>query len=457
GRICAVSFDTTASPPVRTDREGTPLALLERFADTPNAMFVVWKDHTGLQEAEEITAAARQWHTDYTLYSGGSYSCEWAWAKMLHCLRCDASLRDYAASWIEHSDWIGGELTGNRAPGTVFRNRCAAGHKAMWNGAWGGLPPLDFWQSVDPLYSLFAGNMYETTHVNGTCIGVLTEKWLKRFGLKGPVKVGIGAIDCHIGAIGSGIGPGILVKVAGTSTCDIALMEGGSGGSIEGICGQVDGSVLPGYTGLEAGQSAFGDIYNWYAGLVSWNSEGCADSGAVLLRLSEEAAQLERNEGDVLAVDWFNGRRTPDADHRLRGAIAGLTIGTTAPEVFASLVEATVLGSRAITERLMREGVEIREIVATGGIAVKSPYVMQTMADVLGMPIRIAGSTEACALGAAVCAAVAAGIYPDIESAQRAMVPGDRKVYRPDSRRKAFYDRRYGMYRRLGGAVKEVF
>lgn len=458
-RIRGLSFDTTASTPVLTDHTGTPLALLPEFAEQPDAMFILWKDHTALAEADEINALSKRWKIDYTRYSGGSYSCEWVWAKMLHALRHTPELRTKACSWVEHCDWMAGLLAGDTRPETLVRSRCVAGHKAMWHESWGGLPSADFFEAVDPLYNLFRGHLYTQTSTSDKPAGQLSEAWARRLGLRPGIAIGTGAIDCHFGAVGAGIRPGTLVKVMGTSTCDIAVATYDEIGdkAVRGICGQVDGSVLPGLIGLEAGQAAFGDIYAWFRKMMAWPLEHLVPEGArfeakILDRLTEEAQQLPLTEEDPVALDWHNGRRTPDLNPRLRGAIEGLTLATSAPAIFKALVEATAFGSRAINERFREEGVPIDEIVAIGGITRKSPFVMQTMADIAGMKIRVPDSDQACALGAAMFAAVAAGIYPDIAAAQLAMKPGISDEYIPDSRRQAIYEKLYERYRRFGAA-----
>lgn len=456
-RIRGISFDTTASTPVLTDRQGTPLALLPQFAENPDAMFILWKDHTALAEADSLNDLAKHWETDYTRYCGGTYSCEWVWAKMLHCLRRDPSLREKTYSWVEHCDWICALLTGDTTPERIARSRCVAGHKAMWHEAWGGLPSFEFLKRVDPLLGIFEGHLYRETVTADTRIGGLCAEWAARLGLRPGIAVGMGAIDCHVGAVGAGIEPGILVKVMGTSTCDIGVgtYDEVGGKAIRGICGQVDGSVLPGHVGFEAGQAAFGDIYAWYRRLLAWPLHRIAQSDPqledrILIELTAEAERLPLTTEDPVALDWHNGRRTPDADPRARGAIDGLTLATSAPALFKALVEATAFGSRAINERLLEEGVAIDSVIAIGGIARKSPFVMRTMADVTGVPIRVTDSDQACALGAAMFAAAAAGIHPTIAAAQRAMSPGFSAEYRPDPARHAIYDRLYARYRKAG-------
>ena len=367
-------------------------------------------------------------------------------------------MRAAAYSWVEHCDWISALLVGDTTPETIARSRCVAGHKAMWHASWGGLPAPEFLETVDPLLGIFRGHLYSDTVTGDVCVGRLCGEWAARLGLKPGIAVGVGAIDCHVGAVGAGIVPGTLVKVMGTSTCDIVVGTYDEVGdrTVRGICGQVDGSVLPGYIGFEAGQAAFGDLYAWFRRVMAWPLRQIAGSDPqleerILGELTAEAERLPLTPDDPVALDWHNGRRTPDADPRVRGALDGLTLATSAPAIYKALVEATVFGSRAIDERMLEEGVPIDNILAIGGIARKSPFVMQTMADVIGVPIRVVASDQACALGAAMFAAVAAGLYGSVQEAQRAMCPGFSDEYLPDMERHAVYDRLYDRYLKLGG------
>ncbi len=454
--VRAIAFDTTCSTPVLTDINGTPLALLEEYKDNPNAMFILWKDHTAIDESDEINALAKKWKIDYTKYLGGAYSCEWVWAKVLHVLRKDTLIRKDAYAWIEHSDWMSALLTSNLKPENVLRNRCAAGHKAMWHESWGGLPSEEFLTNLDPLLKNFRSHLFSQTHTIDTSAGKLSKEWAQTLGLREDVEVGLGAIDCHIGAIGAQIEENFLVKTIGTSTCDILMTNGKkiSDRVINGICGQVDGSVLPNLIGLEAGQSAFGDIYAWFRNLLLWpmkdseNLEKIKDT--LLTNLANEASKLPLSESDLIALDWFNGRRTPYANHRVKAAISGLSLSTQAPSIFKALVEATAFGSRAINECLIEQNIPINGVIALGGIAKKSQFVMQVMADVMNMPIKVAASAQACALGAAMCASVAAKIHPNIQEAQKKMGRGFDAVYYPDPARHAIYNSLYAKYKSLG-------
>lgn len=468
-KVVGISFDTTGSTPVFVNEEGTPLALLPEFAENPNAMFVLWKDHTAVKEAAEINELARKWKIDYTKYEGGIYSSEWVWAKVLHVLRSDEKVRKAAYSWIEHCDWMPALITGRAKPGEVIRSRCSAGHKAMWHESWGGLPEEEFLTALDPLLAGYRDRLYKDTYTADVRVGNLTPEWAERLGLTTRVAVGVGAFDCHMGAVGGGVTPNVLARAIGTSTCDIMIAPYDQIGDklIAGICGQVDGSVIPGYVGLEAGQSGFGDIYAWFKRVISWPLENIladttivdAETRAKLIeetedkiipKLSEAAMKIPVEESTVIAVDWMNGRRTPDASQEVTGSIAGLKLGSDAPRIFRALVEATAFGSKAIVDRFAREGVRIDGVIGLGGVAKKSPFVMQTLADVLNMPIKVARTVETCAVGAAMFATVAAGVHSNVEEAQKAMAKGFEKEYTPNPANVKAYAEIYEKYVKLG-------
>lgn len=472
--VVGMSFDTTGSTPVFVNEGGVPLALLPEFAENPNAMFVLWKDHTAVKEAAEINELARKWKIDYTQYEGGVYSSEWVWAKVLHVLRQDEKVRKAAYSWIEHCDWMPALITGKQKPAEVLRSRCAAGHKAMWLESWGGLPEEDFFKALDPLLAGYRDRLFKDTYTSDVKVGNLNAEWAGRLGLSTKVAVGVGAFDCHMGAVGGGVTPNVLARAIGTSTCDIMIASYEQIGDklIAGICGQVDGSVIPGYVGLEAGQSGFGDIYAWFKKVISWpldnilansklvDAETCAKlieetEDQIIPLLSQEAMKISPEESTVIAVDWMNGRRTPDASQEVTGSIAGLKLGSDAPRIFRALVEATAFGSKAIVDRFAREGVKIEGVIGLGGVAKKSPFVMQTLADVLNMPIKIARTVETCAFGAAMFASVAAGLYARVEDAQKAMAKGFEKEYSPNPAMVKVYSDIYKKYQKLGAFTEK--
>jgi L-ribulokinase len=473
--VVAISVDTTGSTPVAVDKKGTPLSLLPEFAENPNAMFVLWKDHTATAEAEEINVLARSWGgVDYTKFEGGIYSSEWFWAKILHVLREDATVREAAFSWVEHCDWIPALLTGMTDPLQLKRSRCAAGHKAMWHAEFDGLPSEEFLIRLDPLLSGLRSRLYKDTYTCEVKTGNLSAEWAKRLGLSETVAVGAGSFDAHIGALGGEIKPYYLSKIMGTSTCDILIAPSAEVGDkfVKGICGQVDGSVVPGMLGLEAGQSAFGDVYAWFKSLLLGPAEQLIKASKVLDEsqkerlademanqmipwLTREAEKIGIGETGIVALDWLNGRRTPDANQLLKGAISGLNLGSDAPAIFRALVEATAFGSKKIIDRFVAEGIPIEGIIALGGVAKKSPFVMQVVADVINKPILVARSEQACALGSAMAAAVVGGLYPTIADAQQAMGSGFETEYKPDPANSLKYQQLYEKYSRLGEIIED--
>ena len=468
--VTAISVDTTGSTPVLVNDQGIPLSMMPEFSENPNAMFVLWKDHTAIDEAEKINQLCATTKPDYLKYVGGIYSSEWVWAKVWHILKKDEKVKKAAHSWIEHCDWIPAVLTGNEKPEKVMRSRCAAGHKALWSEEWGGLPPATFFNELDPVLVPVSNNLFTETYTSDKKVGTLTEKWANTLGLSEDVAVGVGAFDCHMGAVGGELKPNMLARSIGTSTCDIMIADYDEVGdkTIRGICGQVDGSVIPGYVGLEAGQSAFGDVYAWLKNVVSWPLENILKKSSAVSEdvlqeitdqiipfLSQEAAKLPTDENTLVATDWLNGRRTPDADQKLKGTISGLTLGTTAPAIFKALVEATAFGSKAIVDRFDEEGVRINEIIALGGVAKKSPFVMQTLANVLNMPIKVATTEQTCAFGAAMFASVVGGINKDVQEAQKRMGQGFDKEYLPDADKVGIYQKIYSKYEKLGKFTEE--
>lgn len=463
--IKGISVDTTGSTPVAVDENGTPLALLPQFLENPHGMFILWKDHTGNAEAEEINQLAHSWETDYTKYVGGIYSSEWYWAKILRTIRVDEDIRTHAFSWVEHCDWISAVLTGNTNPLTLKRSRCAAGHKAMWNTEFDGLPSEEFLVKLDPKLAGLRKRLFENTYTSDEPMGTISVEWAEKLDIPADTVIGVGAFDAHMGAVGAEIEPYTFVRVMGTSTCDMLIAPNHEIGHllIRGICGQVDGSIIPGMLGMEAGQSAFGDLYAWFQKVIVGpvqallGETAAAELSKTLIPyLSEQAAQLPVSENDLIALDWINGRRTPDANHTLKATISGMNLGTDAVKIFKSLVEATAFGSKAIVDRFIEEGVPIRKVIGIGGVAKKSPFVMQTLADVLNMPIKVASADQACALGAAMCASVAAGIHPTMEAAQQAMGSGFDAEYYPNVEKVATYQKLYQKYINLGKYIEKA-
>lgn len=462
-KVVAISVDTTGSTPVAVDASGTPLCMLPGMEENVNAMFVLWKDHTAVEEAAAINRHAAGFDINYLQFTGGIYSSEWFWAKLLHILKEEELVRKHIYTFVEHCDWVPYMLTGGNDVTLLKRGVCSAGHKALWAEEFGGLPPDDFFTSLHPLLKGFTQRLFTQTYTADKAAGTISSVWAAKLGLSENVIIGVGAFDCHMGAVGGQIEPYHLSRIAGTSTCDImvAPLEDMKDKLVKGICGQVNGSVIPGMLGMEAGQSAFGDAFAWFKNLISWpvmhfisnEKEQEAITGNIIAALSKEAAALPLHLTDALAVDWLNGRRTPDADQLVKGAFMHLNLGTGAPHLFKALVEATCFGSRAIVDRFISEGIPVNGIIALGGVAKKSPYIMQVMADVLEQPIKVHRSEQTCAAGAAMFAATAAGIYKRVEDAMKAMGSGFERTYMPGAANAEYYRQRYLQYQQLGNFI----
>jgi L-ribulokinase len=448
-QVIGIGVDTTGSTPLPVDKNGTPLAMLPEFKKNKNAQAWLWKDHTGFAEAAQITELAKKEHPEYLAKCGQVYSSEWFFSKILHCLRTDPKVFDAAYSWVECCDYITAVLTGTEKPEVMKRSRCAAGHKAMFNSDWGGLPAKDFLAKLDPKLAELRGRLYDKTYTVETEAGKLTQQWAKKLGLKAGISVAVGAFDAHLGGIGSGIAPGKLVKIIGTSTCDMLVSEQGRQlADIPGICGIVDGSILPGYIGLEAGQSAVGDIFNWFVNYIQPGGKTAGSHDA----LTKKAAKLKPGQSGLLALDWNNGNRTILVDQRLTGLLLGQTLHTKPEEIYRALIEATAFGALTIINRFEEYGVKVSEVINCGGIAEKSPLVMQIYADVTGREMKVSRSAQSCALGAAIAAAVTAGGYKNFAEAQAAMCGVKKVTYRPIAENHAIYKKVYAIYKQIHDA-----
>ncbi|MFA5553429.1 MAG: ribulokinase [Phycisphaerae bacterium] len=452
-KIIGIGVDTTGSTPLPIDKNGTPLALLKEFKKNPNAQAWLWKDHTGYAEAAEITELASKEHPEYLAKCGGTYSSEWFFSKILHCLRVDSKVFDAAYTWLEHADYMTGLLTGTSNPKIIKRCRCAAGHKAMFSESWGGYPARDFLCKLDKKLGRLYDTLSKKTYSIDSAAGYLTQDWAGKLGIPAGIAVAMGAFDAHLGAVGSGIKQGTLVKIIGTSTCDMVVQDSKIKlADIPGICGIVDGSVLPGFWGLEAGQSAVGDIFNWFVNYIQPGGKNIGSHS----ELTKKAVKLKPGQSGLLALDWNNGNRTILVDQRLTGLLLGQTLHTKPEEIYRALIEATAFGALTIINRFEEYDVKIKEVINCGGIAEKNPMLMQIYADVTAREMKISRSAQTCALGSAIAAAVvsgkSAGGYDNFADAQKAMCGTKSKTYKPNRENHNIYKQIYKLYKQLHDA-----
>ena len=462
-RIIGVGVDTTGSSPIPVDAKNVPLAMQKKWEKNLNAQCWLWKDHTGWREAARITELAAQHRPQFIAKCGNTYSSEWFWSKIWHCLQVDAKVFAAAYSWVELADWVPSVLAGVSDPRAIKRGVCMAGHKALYAEDWGGLPDKEFLALLDPKLADLRDRLYERAHDASEAAGTLSDEWAKKLGLTAGIPIAMGEMDVHYGAIGCGVAEGTIVKVIGTSTCDCGVVSAAKAvPDIPGICGIVKGAILPGFYGIEAGQSAVGDIFKWYV-------EGVLGDAKLHAKLTAEAAKLKPGQSGLLALDWNNGNRTILVDQRLTGLLVGQTLYTTPAEIYRALIEATAFGARAIIERIKEYGVPVDRVVCAGGIAEKNPLLMQIYADITGCTMLVAGSSQACAMGAAIGAAVLAGAHPDFPTAQKKMTSLKKVAYKPKAAARKTYDRLYALYRQLhdslggrnpnadlGGVMKEL-
>jgi L-ribulokinase len=448
-KVIGIGVDTTGSTPLPVDAEGQPLAFNKKFSNNPAAMAWLWKDHTGVNEAAEITALARKMRPQYLAKCGGIYSSEWFWSKILKCLRAAPEVFDASCAWVELADYVPAALTGTEHPDKFIAGVCAAGHKAMWNAKWGGYPDEKFLAKLHPKLAKIRAHLTPRVHSIDRAVGGLTAGWAAKTGLTEGIPVAVGAFDAHLGAVGSGVAPGALVKIIGTSTCDIAISPSNKAlADVPGLCGIVDGSVLPGYFGLEAGQSAVGDIFNWFVNYVQPLGKAGTHEA-----LTAGAEKLQAGESGLMALDWNNGNRTILVDQKLTGLLIGQTLYTTPAEIYRALIEATAFGALTIINRFEEYGVKITSVVNCGGIAEKNPVVMQIYADVTGRPMKVSRSAQTCALGSAVAAAVVAGAHKNYAIAQKKMTGLKPRVFKPNAKAHAVYKELYAVYKELHDAL----
>lgn len=468
-RIRGICIDTTGSTPCLCDKDGMPLSMSEEFKEDPDAMFILWKDHTSVREAEEINRVAHSNDIDYTKYLGGVYSSEWFWAKTLHIIRKNKKVKEKVWTVIEHCDWITALLCGNTNPNTIKRSRCAAGHKCMWHKSWNGYPPREFFDKFDSKLGDIRETLGNETYSTETIEGYLTKEWADKLGLKENILVCVGAYDSHIGAVGGLVDVGVLVKSIGTSTCDVTIgnlpKKGETEKAVKGICGQVDSSVLDGYIGYEAGQSAYGDYYSWFRNLLTWTYKNMSKNTEeeneifekkILPELEKEASKIITTEDSPVATDWINGRRTPFANQNLKATIFGMYLGIDAPMFMKMLLESTAYGAKAIIECFEDGGIEIKKVMAIGGVARKSKLGMQILADVTNREIYVTKDDQAPAIGAAVFAAKAYGLYENVFEAQKAISAGIERVHKPIKENVKIYERLYKKYKEIGNFTENL-
>jgi L-ribulokinase len=442
-KVTGLGVDSTGSSPIPVDASNRALASDKKWAKNLNAQCWLWKDHTGWREAARITELAAQHRPHFIAKCGNTYSSEWFWAKLWHCLQVDPKVFSAAYSWVELCDWIPAQLAGVTDPKAVKRGVCAAGHKALYAEDWGGLPDKKFLALLDPQLADLRDRLYEKAHDASESAGNLSPEWARKLGLPAGIPIAIGEFDVHYGAIGCGVAEGTLVKVIGTSTCDCGVVSAAKTvPDIPGICGIVKGAILPGFYGIEAGQSAVGDIFKWFV-------EGVLGDAKLHAKLTADAAKLAPGQSGLLALDWNNGNRTILVDQRLTGLLVGQTLYTTPAEIYRALIEATAFGARAIIERIKEYGVPINRVVCAGGIAEKNSLLMQIYADITGCTMLVAGSSQACALGSAVSAAVLAGAHPDFPTAQKKMTSLKKVAYKPKAAAQKTYNELYALYRQL--------
>ncbi len=469
--IIAIAIDTTGSTPCPVNEDGVPLAMMEEFSQNPNAMFHLWKDHTAMEEAREINRVFSSGEIDYTKYQG-IYSSEWYWAKILHTIRTDEKVKKAAWSWVEHCDWLPSLLIGKTKPDSMYRGSCAAGHKALYNSHFGGLPHEECLGRLDPYLALIAKRYQSIPKPAGTCLGTITKEWAEILGLPKETIIGSGSFDAHAGAVGAGVRPGTMVKAVGTSAVDILVEDEANleGKSLQAYCGQAEDSIMPGYIGIEAGQAAFGDVFTWFSSILMWPMQELLSQSQLISEplkaaLREEIGQniigcLDRDaipeDSDIIALDWFNGRRYPYLNEQVKAGVMGLHLGTTAPQIYRALAMATVFGSKRIFDSYISNGIRIKRLITVGGISQKSPLIMQMMADILQRPVMVCKEEQVCALGAAIYAAVAANIYDNIPTAQDSLCECYHANYEPNEKKAEEYEKRYLRYMEYGDFVEAI-
>lgn len=460
-RIRSIAVCATGSTIAPLDGSGSVLAEKARFAHDPDAMFWMWKDRTSFEEASYLDDVFSTGSVDYTKYQG-RYNAEWWWAKILRAKKSRPDVFSYAVSWMELCDWIPFVLGGAGDPSNAFRSSCAAGHKVLWNSALGGMISAERLRAAEPGLETVLESYRCPPVPAGRPIGRVSTEWSKRLGLSEDVALVSGSLDAHAGAVGAGVKPGTLVKVVGTSTVDLFVTDYVqlAGRSIRDTCGLAEDSIIPGHLGGEAGQAAFGDLFKWYKNLfllpladyikMEYKDRGAGtaflqDFDQQLLRyLDSQAEQLSNTQ--VFATDWINGRRYPLPSAEARLSIENLSIGDTSIDIYRALVEAAVMGSKAIYDSLKGKGITFERAILVGGITEKTPYICQLISSALGLPVMVSREKNVCGRGAALFAAVGAEIFPNVEAAQTRFVEDFREDYSPGNRLSADFMSKYSRY-----------
>ncbi len=452
-QVISIGIDTTGSTPIPLDELCVPLSLNSKFSNNINALAWLWKDHSSIEEAKTITETANKIRPEYLNKCGGTYSSEWFWSKLWRLSKVDTEVYNAMGSFVELCDYLPAMLTGIKDTKAIKRSQCAAGHKAMFNKQWNGLPDSEFLNALDNNLSDSLNKLYTETYTSDQSAGTLCNELAKELGLSEDVVISIGAFDAHVGAVGSGIRPGTMVKIMGTSTCDIIISpESQPLKDIPGVCGIVEGSVRPDHYGIEAGQSAVGDIFLWFVNNLVPDSYGKTQTEKFIY-LEKAASKLKPGESGLLALDWSNGNRTVLVDTQLTGLILGQTLQTKAHEIYRALIEATAFGALTIINRIEDYGVTLEQIVNCGGLATKNGLLMQIYADIINKPMLVVKSDQTCALGAALLSAVATGKenggYESIDEGQKHLCSFRDIAYEPNSENGKQYKDIYTLYKKL--------
>lgn len=448
--VIGIGTDFTACTIVACKKDGTPLCFLPEYKDEPHAYVKLWKHHAAQKYANKLNEIAEERNENWLLNYGGKISSEWAIPKIWQVLDEAPEIYDATDRYIEAADWIIWQLCGRET-----RNSCTAGYKEIWNKK-NGFPSDDFFKTLDPrLEHVVDDKLSRDITPLGQCAGYLTEEMAEKLGLNTNVAVAVGNVDAHVCVPAVGIdAPGKMLAIMGTSTCHI--MMGEEEKQVPGMCGVVEDGVMPGYFGYEAGQSCVGDHFAWFIDncLPKEYYDEAEKQGVNIHRfLRNKAEKLAPGQSGLLALDWWNGNRSVLVDVDLTGMILGMTLQTKPEEIYRALIEATAYGTRMIIETFRESGVAIDEFYASGGISQKDPMTMQIYADVINMPIKIAGSDQGPALGSAIFASVAAGAenggYDSVYEAARVMGKVKDKIYYPVEENVKTYDKLFSEYRTL--------